>query len=145
MAKKGKKSALDENEKLKYETDRDRIKEIFGKHPRDYIAKMEEIGFEYFEDDEDEEELEERKARPENQCQKDLVDYFEGRKELSERILDCYSQEKAAENPNYSLIRKSFKKPTRISDPFFSMAWRIFPVGSIFSLIYLSIMNTTMC
>lgn len=74
---------------------------------------MEEIGFEYFEDDEDEEELEERKARPENQCQKDLVDYFEGRKELSERILDCYTQEKAAENPNYPLIRKYFKEANK--------------------------------
>ena len=49
---------------------------------------MEEIGFEYFEDNEDEEELEERKARPENQCQNDLVDYFEGRKELSDQIFD---------------------------------------------------------
>ena len=113
MAKKGKKSAPDDNENLKYETDRDRIKEIFSKHPRDYITKMEEIGFEYFEDDEDEEESEERKARPENQRQKDLVDYFEDRKELSEHIFDCYSQEKADKNPNYPLIRKYFKEACR--------------------------------
>jgi hypothetical protein len=113
MTKKGKKSSLDDDERLKYEIDRDRIKEIFSKHPRDYIAEMEEIGFDYFEDDEDEEELEERIARPENQCQKDLVDYFEGRKELSERIFDCYSQEKAAENPNYPLIRKYFRQANK--------------------------------
>ena len=63
MAKKSKKSVLDDNEKLKYETNRDRVKEILSKHPRDYIAKMEEIGFQYCEDDEDEEEIEERKAK----------------------------------------------------------------------------------
>ena len=113
MAKKGKKSVLDGNEKLRYETNRDRIKGIFRKHPRDYVAKMEEIGFEYFEDDEDEEEIEERQGKPQNQRQIELVDYFEGRKELSEQIFNFYSEEKAAENPNYPLIRKYFKQGNR--------------------------------
>lgn len=113
MAKKSKKSVLDDDEKLKYESNRDRVKEIFRNHPGDYISKMEEIGFEYLEDDEDEEEIEERKSRPENQRQKVLVDYFEGRTELSEHILDSYFQEKSTENPNYPLIRKYFKQANK--------------------------------
>jgi len=40
------------------------------------MAKMEELGFEYFEDDVESEELEEKNAKPENQRQKDLVGYL---------------------------------------------------------------------
>ena len=114
MAKKDKDFVLDDYEKLKYEIKRDKVSEIIRKHPRDYIAKTEEIGFEYCEDDEDdEEEIEERNAKPENQCQKELVDYFENRKEFSEEIFDFYSEEKASDNPNYPLIRKYFKQANK--------------------------------
>ena len=53
MGKKDKDSVLDDYEKLKTEITRDRVKEIFRSHPKDYIAKMEELGFDYFEDDDD--------------------------------------------------------------------------------------------
>ena len=56
-----------------------------------------------------EEEIEERNAQPENQRQRDLVAYFEGRKPLSEEIFAGYSEEKAAEQPNYPLIRRYYK------------------------------------
>lgn len=59
------------------------MNEIFCSHPEDYIAKLEEFGFEYFEGDDGCGELEERNAQPENQWQKDLIAYFEGRKKLS--------------------------------------------------------------
>lgn len=62
MGKKERDSVLDDYEKLKNEIIRDKVDEIFRNHPRDYIAKMEEIGFKYFEDDNDYEEIEERNA-----------------------------------------------------------------------------------
>jgi hypothetical protein len=113
MDKKDKDSVLNDYEKLKNELIRDKVSEIFRNHPKNYIAKMEEIGFEYFEDDSDFEEIEERNAQPENQRQKDLVAYFEGRKKLSKKIFENYSEEKATKNPNYPLIRKYYKKANK--------------------------------
>ena len=114
MGKKDKNSVLDDYAKLKNEIIRDRVNEIFRNHPKDHIAKMEELGFEYFEDDyDDEEEIEERNARPENQRQRDLVAYFENKKKLSKKIFESYSEEKAAENPNYPLIREYYKKANK--------------------------------
>jgi len=86
MGKKDKKSVLDDYEKLKNELIRDKVNDIFRNHPKDYIAKMEELGFEYFEDNDDSEEIEERDAKPENQRQRDLVAYFENKKKLSKKI-----------------------------------------------------------
>jgi len=113
MDKKDKDSVLNDYEKLKNEIIRDKVSEIFRNHPKNYIAKMEEIGFEYFEDDNDCEEIEERNAQPENQRQRDLVAYFEGRKKLSKKIFENYSEEKATKNPNYPLIRKYYKEANR--------------------------------
>lgn len=109
MDKKDKDSILKDFEKFKRKTIRDRVDKIFRKHPQDYIAKLEELGFEYFDDKEDYEEIEERNARPENQRQRDLVAYFEGERKLSKKIFESYSEEKADENPNYPLIRKYYK------------------------------------
>jgi len=89
------------------------VSEIFRNHPKDHIAKMEELGFEYFEDDDDYEEIEERNAKPENQRQRELVAYFENKKKLSKKIFESYSEEKAAENPNYPLIRKYYKEANK--------------------------------
>jgi hypothetical protein len=110
MGKKDKDSVLDEYEKLKNEIIRNKVNEIFRNHPKDYIAKMEELGFEYFDDDDDYEEIEERNAKPENQRQRNLVAYFENKKKLSRKIFESFSEEKASENPNFPLIRKYFKK-----------------------------------
>ena len=113
MAKDHKNSVLDEFLKLKNEIIRDKVNEIFRKHPEDNFERMEEIGFDYFEDDEDFEEIEERNAEPKNQRQKDLVAYFETNKELSKEIFESYSEEKASENPNYPLFRKYFKEANK--------------------------------
>jgi len=109
MGKKHKDSVLDEYEKAKSEISHEKVKEIFRNHPKKYIAKLEELGFTYFEDDEDSEEIEERNAKPENRRQRDLVAFFENKKKLSEKIFESYCEEKDAENPNYPLIRKYFK------------------------------------
>ena len=113
MRKKDKDSTLDDYEKLKNEITFDKVDEIFRNHPKDYIAKLEEIGFKYFEDDDDSEELEERNAKPENQRQRDLIAYFENKRKLTKEIFESYSKEKATENPNYPLIRKYFKEANK--------------------------------
>jgi len=113
MSKKEKDSILNDYKELKNEIIRDKGNEIFRKYPKDYIAKMEEIGFQYFEDDNDYEEIEERNAKPENQRQIDLVAYFEKKTELSKKIFESYSEEKAAANSNYPLMRKYFKEANK--------------------------------
>ena len=64
-------------------------------------------------EEDDYEEIEERNARPENQRQRDLVAYFENKKKLSKEIFEIYSEEKAAESPNYPLIRKYYKEANK--------------------------------
>jgi len=109
MGKKDKDAVLDDYQKAKSEISHEKVKEIFRNHPKEYITKLEEIGFAYFEDDEDSEEIEERNAKPENQRQRDLVAFFAGKKSLSEKIFESYCEEKDAGHPNYPLIRKYFK------------------------------------
>lgn len=113
MSKKNKDAVLGDYEKLKNEIIRDRVNDLFRNHSKDYIAKMEELGFEYFEDEDDYEEIEERNAKADNQRQRDLVAYFENKIKLTKKIFYSYSEEKAAENPNYPLIRKYYKKANK--------------------------------
>jgi hypothetical protein len=84
------------------------VDKIFREHPKDYIARLEEIGFEYHEE-EDREETEERNAEPANRNQRELVLYFENKAKLSKKLFEIYLQEKDAENPNYPLFRRYFK------------------------------------
>ena len=109
MSKKKKDPAIEDYEKLKNEIIIDKVNEIFSTQPDNYISALEEIGFTYYEDD-DYEEMDEINAKPENQNQKDLVAFFKGEKELSDRILQIFFEEQDTENPNLPLIRKYFKK-----------------------------------
>jgi hypothetical protein len=104
-----KKDFLDDYEKLKDEIIIEKVDEIFRTQPDNYIAALEEIGFEYHEED-DEEEIEERKAKPKNRNQRKLVAYFEGDEEPSDEIFAIYLAERNAKRPNLPLIRKYFKK-----------------------------------
>lgn len=116
MGKKGRDPVLEDYERLKEEIINDRVKEIFQKYPNDYMAKLEELGFTYVEDDSDYDEMEEMEAReerdaqPKNQRQRDLVAYFEGRRKLSDKIAACFLTEKVSKRPNYPLIRRYFKQ-----------------------------------
>jgi hypothetical protein len=73
---------------------------------------LNEIGFEYCEEDDDED-IEEKNAKPENKNQWDLVAYFEGEQDVSEMFLATFLAEREAEQPNLPLIRKYFKKANR--------------------------------
>ena len=56
---------------------RDEIERVFKKHPHDYISKLEELGFEYYDDNEEDiEEQEEALAEPKNLNQEYLVSCF---------------------------------------------------------------------
>jgi len=101
MGKKDKKSVLDDYEKIKNKIIRDKVNDIFRNHPKDYIAKMEELGFEYFEDDDDSEEIEERNAKPENQRQRDLIAYFENKKKLSKKYLKVFQKKRPQIIPTF--------------------------------------------
>lgn len=109
MSNKKKDSVIKDCVKLKNEILIDKVNEIFRIQPNNYIAALEEIGFEYHEKD-DYDEIEEINARPENQNQRDLVDFFEGKGELSDKILHQYFEEYDSESPNFPLIRPFFKK-----------------------------------
>ena len=112
MTQKGKDDILADYRRLKNAMVRDKVAEIFRARPGNYVAAMEEIGFKYYDDD-DRDEIEEKNAQPENQNQRDLIDYFEGRHECTESILIAFLEEKDAEEPNLPLIRKYFKQANR--------------------------------
>jgi hypothetical protein len=76
MAKK-EKDPLEEYLKLKNEMIRDKVDEVFRTQPENWREGLEEFGFKYYEE-EDVEEIEERKARPKNKAQRELVAYLEG-------------------------------------------------------------------
>jgi hypothetical protein len=109
MRRKDKDDILDEYQDLENEIIRDKVDEIFRTQPDNYISAMEEIGFKYYDDD-DLDETEEKNAKPVNQNQRDLVEYFEGHKGLSETVLATFLKEKDAEETNLPLIRKYFKQ-----------------------------------
>jgi hypothetical protein len=98
--------------KLKNEMISDKVKEIFRTQPDNYISALEDIGFEYREDD-DYEEKEERKAKPENRNQRALVAFFEGKMPLSKSIFEKFIAERDVEEPNVPLIRRYFKEGNR--------------------------------
>lgn len=112
MSKKKKDPAIKDYEELRDEIVIDKVNEIFRTQPDNYIAALEEIGFEYHEED-DYDEIEERNAGPENQNQKDLVAFFKGEKKLSDRILHQYLEERDSDSPNLPLIRPFFKEPNQ--------------------------------
>lgn len=112
VKKMAKKDTRSDRQKLKDEIIADKVKEIFSSRPDNYIAALEDIGFEYHEEA-DKEALEEKKAKPKNKNQQKLVAYFEGNEDISETIFEIFIAERDAKRPNYPLIRKYFKKANK--------------------------------
>lgn len=112
MDKKDKNNLLGDFKKLKDEIIVDQVNEIFRTRPKNYASALEKIGFEYHEED-DYEEIEGRNAKPENQNQRELVAYLEGKQDPSEAILEIFFAEKDSERPNLPLIRRYFKEASQ--------------------------------
>ncbi|GAB6904344.1 conserved hypothetical protein [Desulfosarcina cetonica] len=90
------------------------VSEIIRNHPQDYRDRLEEIGFDWQDDDYDlqyEEEVnEERSAVPETENQRRLISFLENGGRVTRRILDAYLEERYTDSPNLPLIRRYFKK-----------------------------------
>ena len=81
----------DDYEKIKREIVFERVAKAIKEDRKNWIEKVEDLGFKWFDDDyDDEEELEEKQAKPENPNQELLVSYFEGGVELSNKVLDAF-------------------------------------------------------
>lgn len=88
----------------------EKVSGAIKKDPKNWVANLGEIGFQWFDDEEDEEEIEESAATIGNDNQRLLVACFEGETALSDHVLDAYLKEKDSESPNYPLVRKYFKR-----------------------------------
>ena len=100
----------DDYEKMRRKIVFEKVAKAIKKDPKNWTRQVEELGFEWFDDDNgDEEEREEKLATPENSNQEFLVNYFEGDIELSDQVLDAFLTEKDSDEPNYPLFRKYFK------------------------------------
>lgn len=110
MSKRNKPKVFPDPDQLDDDSIFDEVNHTFKEHPKNYIAKLEEIGFEFREDDDfDKEEQEEAEAKPLNSNQMQLVSYFNGDIPLSDKTLEIYLEERRSPNPNYPLFRKYFK------------------------------------
>ncbi|MEW6665707.1 MAG: hypothetical protein AB1512_10875 [Thermodesulfobacteriota bacterium] len=99
------------------DSEQERRKEVFEKvsgaiekDPRNWVANLGELGFQWFDDETDEEEIEEINATIGNDKQKLVVEYLEGGISPSEEVLSAYLAEKDSDSPNYPLFRKYFKR-----------------------------------
>ena len=96
-------------EELQMEFIRDKIEKVFKKDPANYREGLEDIGFTWFDDGYPSEKNEEASAVPENDNQRLLVEYFEGKVEFTDSMIGILHAERHLDNPNYPLIRKFFR------------------------------------
>ena len=101
MSKRKNDPVLNDYLRLKDEMLIEKVDEIFRNQSDNYVSAMEEIGFEWHEE-EDFEKQEEDAAKPENPKQRLLVDNFERKEKLSDGILEVYFSERNAKHPNWS-------------------------------------------
>lgn len=109
MARKDKASGRVDSDTLNTEILRDEVSRIFKDHPDNYIEKLEELGFTYYDDETDEEEQEEATARPVNANQEYLDAFFDGKIPLSDQTVEIFLKERRNPDPNLPLFRKRFK------------------------------------
>jgi hypothetical protein len=100
----------DDSEKEKRKVLIEKVSRAIKEDPENYVEKLAELGFEWFDDETDEEDVEERGATIRSDNEKFLVAYFEGETELSDKVLDAYLTEKDSDALNYPLLRRYFKR-----------------------------------
>ena len=114
MSKRNKPKDPPDSDQLDDGTIHDQVDKIFKDNPKNYLSKLEEIGFKYQDDDEyAQEDEEEASAKPVNSNQKQLVSFFNGQIPLSEKIIDTFLKERRRPKPNYPLFRKYFKSSNK--------------------------------
>ena len=90
------------------------VSEIIKNHPQDYRERLEEIGFEWQDDEPDllyeEEAKEEHVAVPETESQRLLVNFLDTGGPVTRQVLEAYLEERYSETSNLPLIRKYFKQ-----------------------------------
>lgn len=99
----------------KFKERAEKVSHIIQDHPRDYRAHLEELGFEWVDDDGeiDLDAEEEAKAKAENPAQAILVQYFGGKTEFKDILLETFLSETEYKNEdevNYPLFRRYFKQ-----------------------------------
>ena len=99
----------DDFEKLRRELVFEQVSKAMKENPGNWASKLEELGFQWVDDEYDEDENEENLAKPENANQELLVAYFEGSAKLPDQVFDAYWAERDSPTPNYPLIRKYFR------------------------------------
>ena len=100
----------DDFEKLRRKLVFEQVSKAMKEDPKNWTSRLEELGFQWFDDENDEEQLEEDLAKPENPNQELLEGYFNGYVKFSDQVLNSFLAEKESATPNYPLIRKYFKK-----------------------------------
>jgi len=106
-------SHFDDLEKLKRTTISRQVDRIFENKNSSYADGLEDIGFEWVDDEESQEEAEhyeEEQAIPATLNQEFLVAYLESRLEPDDRVFDVYITETTGKNVNYPLFRRYFKR-----------------------------------
>ena len=90
------------------------VSEIIKNHPQDYRERLEEIGFEWQDEEPDllyeEEAKEEHVAVPETESQRRLVNFLDTGGPVTRQVLEAYLEERYSETSNLPLIRKYFKQ-----------------------------------
>lgn len=90
------------------------VGEMIKNHPGDYVERLEEAGFTWFDDEYDllyeEETKEEQVAVPETDNQHLLIWFFENGGPVTREVLDSYLKERYAASSNLPLVRKYFKR-----------------------------------
>ena len=100
----------DDSEKEKRKEVFEKVAKAIRENPKNYVEKLAELGFTWFDDETDDEAEEERAATIRNDNEKFLVAYFEGETKLSDQVLDAFLAERDSGNLNYPLFRRYFKR-----------------------------------
>lgn len=87
-----------------------KTKDLLKKGTEDTYGDLIALGYHCVEAAGDKEEFEELQAKPESASEKELVQFFESKKEVTDNILSNFINQKNKEEPNYALFRKYFKE-----------------------------------
>jgi hypothetical protein len=98
----------EEYEDIRNEFLMEQVNDAIKKDPKNWRNNLEEIGFTWIDDNQDEI-AEEDRAVPLNNNQVYLVEYFEEKIKLNDKMVAAFINEAESEKPNYPLVRKYFK------------------------------------